>query len=463
MNNLLVSFQERYADLISIKQPDQKLYFIGGVVRDLFLNRDHKDIDILCDCDTRPVAKKFASQLNGSFFVLDEERNTSRVVINRDSNHQIYDFARLQGKNIHEDLAMRDFTINAMAIDFDHPDRVIDPLGGQKDLLEKKLRCCSELSFSRDPIRVMRAVRYSITCEVKIEPETLKLLKESVSGLQKISWERKRDEFLKTLETEKPALGLELMARLGILRELLGESKLDLPARFSSVAALHTLFNWVEGKHTEEANGNFFETSCNLRLGRFYPALFEYFTRRNSSDRNERQLALFASFLKELPAVKQEELPHAFLLSKEESVKVDLILSEAERLKLLEKQSVINAREVYRYFKEIDEVGLDIVFLELAEKLAQETSMLPQDHWLHFLEVCESLVEAWYEKTELVHPNAFLNGKDLMLEFDLAPGPVIGILLEKLREEQAAGMIRSREEAKCWVEDQLAHEELINR
>jgi len=75
--------------------------------------------------------------------------------------------------------------------------------------------------------------------------------------------------------------------------------------------------------------------------------------------------------------------------------------------------------------------------------------------WLDALEKCEQLVEAWAEKPELLSPTPLLNGKDLMLYFDLPPGKLLGSLLEALLEEQAAGTITSREEALQWVENHL--------
>ncbi len=463
MSEALANFQQKNADLLAIKQPGQKLYFIGGVVRDLFLNRDHKDIDILCDCDTRIVARKLANQINGAFFVLDEERNTSRVVLNDGNFRQVYDFARLQGKDVFEDLALRDFTINAMAIDFDRPDKVIDPLNGQKDLLEKRLRCCSQTSFSRDPIRVIRAIRYSISCDVKIEPETIRLLKESISGLANVSWERKRDEFLKIFETEKPALGVELAWRLGILHELIEDSIEFQPEKLALFASLNHVFNMIEEKQIGEANSDIFSASFNLRLGRFFPKLVKYFDFRNLSDRNERQITLLTSFVKLLPVQKQKSLIQSFILSKEETNKIFLMLSEGERAKRLFNKLLLDRREIYLYFKEIDELGLDILFLNLAETLAQEASALTQDRWLHILEIAEQLIEAWFNRKDIVSPELLLNGKDLMLEFDLGPGPLIGILLDKLREEQAAGTILARSEALCWVEDELSHQEFLDQ
>lgn len=454
MDARLQEFRKKHADLLALKRPDQKLYFIGGVVRDLFLQREHKDIDILVDGDTREIARKLASRLNGAFFMLDEKRNTSRVVINQPHNHQIYDFAAMQGQSIEEDLALRDFTINAMAIDFDHPEEVIDPLNGRRDLHEKVLRVCSETSFSRDPIRVIRAIRYSITCGVKIEPNTLAALKTALPGLANISSERKRDELFKILETEKPALGMTLLSRLGIMQSLAGETG---EINFAELAALKQFFLLIEGKKGENANRDFFETSFNLRLGRFYSRLTDYFNSRNSSDRTEQQLALAAVWLRQLPIESREGFAQSLALSKEEHNRIQLLFAEEQRVEKLISLGEMDARSIYLFYQGIQEAGLDLVLMALAKKISLPASELSQEKWLASLEKSETLISAWFEKPEVVRPKMLLNGNDLMLEFDLTPGPSIGVLLEKLREEQAAGLINSRREALTWVEAQLGH------
>jgi len=459
----LVNFREKYADLFSIKQPEQKLYFIGGVVRDIFLGREHKDIDILCDCDTRGIAKQLAARENGAFFVLDEERNTSRVVVTDGLYRQVYDFARLQGENIEQDLALRDFTINAMAVDFDEPDRIIDPLHGKRDLSEGVLRCCSPASFSRDPIRVVRAIRYSISCQVKLETETLCLLKQSISGLKTISNERKRDEFFKLLETEKPGLGLDLMERLGILKEFGISQTTNGPSIFEKVTTLNKILSLTERKPSVDSNGDFFETSFNLRLGRYYPKLSEYFCTRNLSDRSEKQIILLVMLLLHLDDLTKETVKRSLLLSRDENAKIELLLTENQHVSDLVHKEEVSDRDLYRFFKVVEEGSLDLTFIYLANLWAQEASALNQNTWLHALERCESILTCFYERKEVIHPVPFLNGKDLMMQFDLAPGPLIGTLLDRLREEQAAGVIHTREQAIDWVEEEKAHLDFINR
>jgi tRNA nucleotidyltransferase/poly(A) polymerase len=451
----MVSFAAKYADLIALKQPDQKLYFVGGVVRDIFLDRSHNDIDILVQGNSKEIARMFANHFGGAFFMLDEARNTARVVVNNGAEHLIYDFAQMQGIVIEDDLRLRDFTINAMAVDFDHPDQLIDPLGGREDLANHTLRICSATSFSQDPVRVIRAVRYSISCNVKIQVDTLLALKAAITGLQRVSWERKRDELFKILDTAKPGLGLEILARLGIINEMFGASQMSANCQFEEVTALHHLFEMLRGKNSGEANKDLFEASCNLRLGRYYPELVKYFFEKNQSERNIKQLCLLSSCLGKHAKPEWGRVLTLLLLSREEGARVNLQLLEKDRLDHIFSSEELTRRAKYLYFKDIGSVGIDLVFLQLANDLAKPVSEMPQEDWLKRIEKCETLISAWFDEQATVNPVMILNGKDLMMEFDLTPGPKIGILLDKLREEQAAGEIRTRQEALSWVEQQL--------
>jgi poly(A) polymerase len=157
----------------------EEYYLVGGAVRDSILGRENKDLDIVCSGDTRGIARKVADATHGSFFVLDDARNTCRVITETSFGDRIvYDFVQMR-TSIINDLSERDFTINAMAIDLRKLDYVIDPLKGGRDLQEKWLRPCSPTSFLKDSVRVIRAVRYSVNLKLKMEKSTQSLLAEA--------------------------------------------------------------------------------------------------------------------------------------------------------------------------------------------------------------------------------------------------------------------------------------------
>jgi tRNA nucleotidyltransferase/poly(A) polymerase len=169
--------KEQFTELLQLNSQNQKIYLVGGVVRDQILGRKKKDIDILCEKDSRSIAKHWAEIKRGAFYILDEQRNTCRVILNEAGQKTIYDFATQQGHDLLDDLSARDFTLNAMAIEFSAPDVLIDPLGGIADIEHSLLKACSAASFSSDPVRTIRAIRYANAYQLKIDPDTLQSLK----------------------------------------------------------------------------------------------------------------------------------------------------------------------------------------------------------------------------------------------------------------------------------------------
>jgi len=114
---------------------------------------------------------------------------------------------------------------------------------------------------------------------------------------------------------------------------------------------------------------------------------------------------------------------------------------------------------MYRFFRDAGPAGVDLILLGLADTRATYEQTLTQEHWAACLEVCRSLLEAWYEKAdEIVAPPQLLNGHDLMIELKMTPGRAIGEVLEHIKEEQAAGHISTRETALAFAREWLLKE-----
>jgi hypothetical protein len=113
-------------------------------------------------------------------------------------------------------------------------------------------------------------------------------------------------------------------------------------------------------------------------------------------------------------------------------------------------------RSIYRYFRATSAAGIDIALLSLADTLAVYGATLPRETWIRQVDVIHDLMEAWWNHpTESVAPPALLDGNDLIDIFGLSPGPVIGQLLEALRESQAAGQVDNRSQAVDFIHRQI--------
>jgi len=139
--------------------PNTDIYLIGGAVRDMLLNRVSSDLDFALPSKGIASARNVADALQANFMILDDERDTGRVIFtDRNGLRTFLDFATYRGASLEEDIYARDFTINAIAFDL-RKQTIIDPLNGVSDLRAKLIRACSPTSIADDPIRILRAIR----------------------------------------------------------------------------------------------------------------------------------------------------------------------------------------------------------------------------------------------------------------------------------------------------------------
>ena len=196
-----------------------RAWLVGGAVRDVLLGRDVHDWDIAVERDAILLARATADRLNADVYVLEADLDMARVLV----DDTMIDFARLRDANLDLDLAGRDFTINAMAIDLSQPDRVIDRFNGQSDLEEGVIRAISETALTHDPVRMLRAVRQSASLAMAIDPQTAEWIATHAPLIVNSPAERVRDELNKTLQQGDVADSLLLLDAFGLLAHLLPE------------------------------------------------------------------------------------------------------------------------------------------------------------------------------------------------------------------------------------------------
>jgi poly(A) polymerase len=189
MRTLLGSFKKFAAK----KGIADKIYIVGGAVRDIISGIGTKDIDVAVTGDALAISKEFAQVSGCSFVLLDSEFGISRVV--KDSS--FIDFSSLRDSPIASDLAGRDITINAMALPLcEWPSifHVIDPFGGREDLSARIVRMLSESNLVSDPLRILRIYRFAASLHFEIEKNTRLALDKHGTLLGNVAVERIADE-----------------------------------------------------------------------------------------------------------------------------------------------------------------------------------------------------------------------------------------------------------------------------
>jgi tRNA nucleotidyltransferase (CCA-adding enzyme) len=211
---------------------DQRVFLVGGVVRDLLLERPNIDLDLVVEGESIKLTEGLARLLNGE--VIARSRfSTAKIRWERwtvdiaSARSESYSFPGALPSiqtfcDIHNDLVRRDFSINAMAVSFDplHFGELIDLYNGQSDLKKGLIRCLHDQSFKDDATRIWRAVRYEQRLGFKIEKSTLVLIERDLHYLKTISGDRIRRELELCLKEETPQLILQRAGELGILAKI---------------------------------------------------------------------------------------------------------------------------------------------------------------------------------------------------------------------------------------------------
>ncbi len=463
---------------------DVPVFLVGGAVRDALLARDTHDLDFAVGGDALGLARKVADQLGGAYYTMDPEHGTGRVILTgSDQERYILDFTRFRGPDLESDLRARDFTINAIAVRVSDLKKTFDPTGGVSDLRKGLLRTCSATALQDDPLRIMRGVRLATTLSFHIVPAARSQMRAAAEQLSQVSLERVRDELFRILTGPKPEIALRALDRLGGLAYILPElEKLKTITEtidgtstlwdhsFRTLQKLRTLLDTFGPEHDPDTAATYAQGFAVVRLGRYRAPITAHLDRELAPERSTRSILALAALYHEVGRTSgQQDSPRRIRapLRAEDSARLatmrgrELRLSnrELKRLativqhhlrpqRLAQMEPGLSRRDVYRYFRETGPAGVDIVLLSLADTLATYGPALSQKVWTSSLNVARELMEAWWEhRDERVDPPPFLSGQDLLRALDLAPGPDIGKILEKLREAQACGEIQDRDGA----------------
>ena len=196
-------------------------WLVGGVLRDRAIGLPTADVDVAVDGDPADAARAVAGAAGGAAcFLLSEEFEVWRVAA-RDSSWQV-DVQPLRGGSVEADLALRDFTVNAIAQPIDGG-ALIDPLGGLADLAARRLRMTSPAAFDEDAVRVLRLSRVASELDLELEPETLRAARAHADALRSCPGERVFIELRRIVAAPRVLRGLELLERSGATAIVLPE------------------------------------------------------------------------------------------------------------------------------------------------------------------------------------------------------------------------------------------------
>jgi poly(A) polymerase len=438
-------------------------WLVGGTVRDLLMERRLEDVDLVVGGDAEAPARELAAAVSGHVFPLSERFGAWRVIA-RDRGWQA-DLTPVRDGSLEGDLALRDFTVNAMALPLRSGGPLLDPHGGREDLERKVIRVLGERSYREDPLRTLRMARLACELRFDVDPATQELAAANAAEITRSAPERVFYELRRLLVSDQVMRGLSLMDETGLIAVLfpdLAEQKGvgQNPYHHRDVwgHTVEVLESLVEiERNPQEVFGHSSEGLVAelarpladdltrgeaLRLGALLHDIGKPRTRRVTEDGR----ILFLGH-DELGAEMIGSLCRDLRTSVELSEFLAGIARHHLRLGFLVHERPLSRRQVYRYMRACEPIELEVTVLSVADRLATRGERTRQAALDAHLELARELVAEALEWRARGPQKPLVRGDELIRELSLEPGPRVGELLEILREAAFAGEVSTREEA----------------
>lgn len=440
----------------------RRAWLVGGAVRDALLGRATADLDIAVDGDVAVAARALARAARGPVFELSDAFGSWRVMA-PDRAWQV-DLSPLRGGSVQADLALRDFTVNAIAEPLGGGERV-DPHGGAADLAAGRLRAVGPGSFTADPLRVVRLVRLAAELGLDADPATLSSARTSAPQVATVAQERVFAELKRIVAGDGVIASLALMDDLGltaaILPELHALHGVDQNRYHHADVYAHTIevleqavalqadpaatfgpqHGGAVGAVLAEPLAEDVDRAFGLRMG----ALLHDVAKPVTLGRRDDGSPTFVGHDNAGAELSREVLTR---LRAGEKLKAHVAALARHHLRLgfLVHERPLARRALYRYLRATQPVEVDVTLLSVADRLATRGRKAEESIAKH-LELAREVLPAalaWRAEGRRV---PLIRGDELAAALGFADGRELGRLLAEIDEARFAGEIATREEA----------------
>jgi len=448
---------------------NKSIYLVGGCVRDILLKRHSQDIDLAC-FNARQFANELAKEKKAVCVVMDKKPQVPCFrLVNKKSPQNYIDITEIRDDTIESDLKKRDFTINSMAIPLTSgllkTENIIDVVNGKEDLEKKVIRQIREDTFIDDPLRMLRAFRFSAQLGFSIDPDTIKSIQLNAEKIKTISAERILFELKLLLRHPDVYEHIEKMDQTGLLSMLFpeiedlrqcqqnafhhthvwGHSLEALKAYENLLFELHDHFITTSNKVSSFLNQN--DNMAIIKLA----CLFHDIAKPDTQKIDDETSRITFYNHDKLGKKQIEKLCDRLKLPKKNSVFLCTLVDEHLHIRDLLKKKTRN-KTVLKNIRKIGETIVAVTILSIADNKASCGIQSTPESKKEYFEKAIKFIESYYNDIQpVICRKNLITGKDL-IKCGIQPGPEMGKILNLVREAQDEGIISSHTQAIEMVE-----------
>jgi len=443
---------------------NKAIYLVGGCVRDIILNRNAQDLDLACK-NARQFAYALAKEKHAVCVVMDKKPDVPCFrLINREAPANFIDITEIRGNSIESDLNQRDFTINALAIPLTSgkldTTQIIDVVSGQTDISKKIIRMAYNDSFTDDPLRMLRAFRFSAQLNFQIEPNTMNHLQKNADKIQSVSSERTLFELKILLQHKNIYPLIEQMDQTGLLSAVFPEIE---SLKTCCQNTYHHTHVWGHSLETLKAFEQLL-TQLDALLVTTSDQVCSYLNQGDNMSMMK-LACLFHDIAKPITWKKNPET-HYISFHRHDKLGKNEIEKICDRLRLSKKNAAFVCQLVEEHLhirdllnpttrrntllkscRKLGETMIAITLLSIADKLATRGIQSQETDRSAYQEKAIAFIESFYNDIQpAICTKNLITGNHLM-EIGIQPGPTMGKILRLVRGAQDEGKISTPEQA----------------